>query len=119
MAHIPYNEENLYLARNLRKNMTKEERRVWYDFLRSYAVKFRRQHRIDNYIVDFFCREANLVVEIDGGQHYEPDEQKYDVYRTQVLQSHGLTVLRFTNIDIHNNFRGVCDTIDEHVKARI
>ena len=118
MTRITYSEKTLYLARELRKNMTKEERHLWYDFLRQYPVKFHRQYRIDRYIVDFFCHDANLVVELDGGQHYEPDAQNYDIHRTQILESYGLFVLRFTNIDIQKNFRGVCETIDTYINNK-
>ncbi len=70
-------------AKKLRKNMTKEERHLWYDFLRQYPVRFLRQKVIDNYIVDFYCAKAKLVIELDGGQHYEESIQRYDKIRTE------------------------------------
>ena len=73
-------------AKTLRKNMTKEERRLWYDFLRTYPVRFLRQKVIDNYIVDFYCHEARIIIELDGSQHYEPKIAEYDAQRTAFLQ---------------------------------
>ena len=81
--------------------MTKEERHLWYDFLRTYPVKFYKQRRIGNYIADFYCKEAGLIIELDGGQHYDEAGMKSDQERTAVLESYGLTVIRFTNLDIH------------------
>ena len=99
-------------AKTLRKNMTKEERHLWYDFLRSYPVRFLRQKVIDNYIVDFYCHDARLIVELDGSQHYDPKEQKKDQQRTEDLQSRGLRVIRIPNNEIAYNFAGVCEYID-------
>ena len=118
MTH-PRNEKLLQIARNLRKNMTKEERRLWYEFLRDYPVRFRRQEILGNYIVDFYCSSAALVIELDGSQHYEPIEKLHDRERTAYLESLGLQVLRFSNLDILSNFRGVCETIDLAVTQRI
>jgi len=94
-------------ARTLRKNMTPEERHLWYDFLRDYPIRFLRQKVVDNYIVDFYCREANLVIEIDGRQHLREAIALYDAKRTEVLKQHGLTVLRFSNIDINYNLENI------------
>ncbi len=99
--------------------MTKEERHLWHDFLRTYIVQFNRQKVIGNYIVDFYCDKAKLVIEIDGSQHYEDNEIIYDKDRTEYLNSLELQVLRVTNIDINKNFNGVCETIDMVVKERI
>ncbi len=96
----------------LRKNMTKEERHLWYDFLRTYPVKFLRQKVIGNYIVDFYCACANLIVEIDGSQHYEEMNEKYDNERTAYFEMYGIKVLRIPNIEVNNNFSGVCEYID-------
>jgi very-short-patch-repair endonuclease len=98
--------------------MTKEERHLWYDFLRSYPVKFYRQRRIETYIVDFYSNESRLVIEIDGGQHYETDQQLYDLERTKRLEMYGLTVLRFTNTDIQQHFTSVCQSIDIWIKKQ-
>ena len=111
-----YNSELRERARVLRKNMTKQERHLWYDYLQTYPVKFYRQRIIDHYIADFYCSRAHLVIEIDGGQHYMPEGMNYDNYRTSVIESYGLEVVRLTNLDINRNFRGVCDFIDLKVQ---
>ncbi len=99
-------------ARTLRKNMTKEEALLWYRFLSKYPLRFRRQYIIGNYIVDFYCHAAKLVIELDGSQHYEPEEAQKDKIRTKYLESLGLRVLRFTNLEVWRQFRAVCETID-------
>ena len=99
-------------AKALRKNMTKEERHLWYDFLRSYPVRFLRQKVIDNYIVDFYCHEARLIVELDGSQHYEEDGLLKDKIRTDKIEARNLTVIRIPNNAVNTNFRGVCEYID-------
>ena len=88
-----YHPENLTNARSLRREMTPEERHLWYDFLKSYPVKFYKQRRVKQYIVDFYCRQARLVIEIDGGQHYEEDALRYDEQRNQLLERCGLYVM--------------------------
>jgi riboflavin kinase/FMN adenylyltransferase len=111
-----YNQSNIPLAKNLRKNMTPWERKLWYDYLRYYPVRFQWQKSIGEYIVDFYCAKARLVIELDGGGHYEPSQQKADVVRTQNLQKMDLTVLRICNLDIDRNFSGVCEHIDAVVQ---
>lgn len=106
-------------ARELRKNMTKQERHLWYDFLRNYPVRFLRQKIIENYIVDFYCSKANLVIEIDGGQHYQDKNIISDELRTKTLEKYNLKVIRFTNIDIDKNFEAVCNTIDNIVRESL
>ena len=106
-------------ARFLRKNMTKEERRLWYGFLRNYPIRFLRQKVIDNYIVDFYCHNARLIIELDGSQHYDVKGMVYDANRTDHLQSRGLLVVRIPNNEVNQNLRGVCDYIDHIVKSRI
>ena len=106
-------------ARTLRKNMTKEERHLWYDFLRGYPVRFLRQKVIDRYIVDFYCHEARLVVELDGSQHFDPPNLEQDRLRTMQLESRNLKVIRIPNNEVNQNFRGVCEYIDLYVKKRI
>ena len=98
-------------ARNLRKNMTKEERHLWYDFLRDCGVRFRRQEIIGNYIADFYCSSAKLVIELDGSQHYMPEIKEKDSERTHFLESLGFRVMRFSNLDVLQNFEGVCEAI--------
>ena len=106
-------------AKNLRKNMTKEEAHLWYQFLCRYPQRFRRQYIIGNYIVDFYCHQAKLVVELDGSQHCEPENMEYDKKRTEYLRSQGLEVLRFSNLDIKRQFRSICEAIDIAVKRKI
>ena len=106
-------------ARNLRKNMTKEERHLWYDFLRDYPVRFLRQKVIDNYIVDFYCHDAKIIIELDGSQHFENAGLKKDQIRTEKMQERDLLVVRIPNNEVNQNFRGVCEYIDMCVKARI
>ena len=106
-------------AQKLRREMTKEERRLWYDYLSSYPHRFRRQVTVGNYILDFYCAGAKLAVELDGSQHYEPREQSYDTRRTEYLNNLGILVLRFSNADVMQNLRGVCQYIDTVVINRI
>jgi len=114
-----HNKSLVGVGRMLRKNMTKEERHLWYDFLRGYPVRFIRQKIIGNYIVDFYCAKANLVVELDGSQHYEETGISKDIERTKFLESQGLKVIRIPNNYINNNFRGVCELIDNEVQKPI
>lgn len=106
-------------AKTLRKNMTSEERHLWYDFLRSYPVRFCRQKVLGHYIVDFYCAKANLVIELDGSQHYEGEGQAKDAVRTAFLEGYGLSVVRIPNNEINENFDGVCEYIDNLVKRTI
>ena len=106
-------------AKNLRKNMTKEERHLWYDFLRSYSVKFLRQKILGKYIVDFYCAEAKLIVELDGSQHYENQGMEYDTERTAYLEQYGVRVLRIPNNEVNQNFTGVCEYIDLAVRQSL
>ena len=115
----PRNDKLLQNARNLRKNMTKEERHLWYEFLRDYPIRFRRQEIIGSFIADFYCSAAGLVVELDGSQHYDDNGRLSDLGRTEYLNALGLTVLRFSNLDVLRNFRGVCEQIDESVRRRV
>ena len=103
----------------LRRNMTKEERHLWYDFLRSYPVRFLRQKVIDNYIADFYCHEARLIIELDGSQHYEEKDLLKDKIRIEKIESRNLTVIRIPNNEVNNNFRGVCEYIDWRVKESL
>jgi very-short-patch-repair endonuclease len=106
-------------AQELRKEMTREERHLWYDYLRSYPVRFLRQKVIDCYIVDFYCHEARLIIELDGSQHYEEENANYDRNRTEALERRGLKVMRFPNSEIRTSFDGVCREIDDAVKERL
>ena len=106
-------------ARTLRKNMTKEERHLWYDFLKSYPVRFLRQKVIDNYIVDFYCHSARLIIELDGSQHYEEKGLLKDKIRTEKIEKRNLTVVRIPNNEVNRNFVGVCQYIDVVVKESL
>ena len=104
-------------AQSLRKNMTKEERKLWYDFLKQLPQTVNRQKTIGNYIVDFYCAEAKLVIELDGSQHYEPEGQDADKIRDEYLKSQGLRVLRYSNRDINQHFESVCEDILRHMST--
>ncbi|MBR4878738.1 MAG: endonuclease domain-containing protein [Clostridia bacterium] len=105
-------------AKELRKNMTKEERHLWYDYLRSYPVKVLRQKIIGNYIVDFCCSSAKLVIELDGSQHYDEEMEK-DQKRTEFLEKYGLEIIRIPNNELNRNFNGVCEYIDMKIQSRL
>ena len=111
-----YNKENIPLAKALRKNMTPWERKLWYDFLQNYPVRFQRQKAIGNYIADFYCARARLVIELDGGGHYTPEQQRKDDQRTNDLSAMSLMVIRICNLDIDRNFCGVCEYVDRLVQ---
>ena len=111
-----YNKDNISLAKSLMKNMTPWERKLWYDFLRNYSLRFQRQKAIGNYIVDFYCAKAKLVIELDGSGHYTDEQIKEDKLRTEELENMNLTVLRICNNDIDRNFTAVCEYIDFNVK---
>ncbi len=98
-------------AKVLRKNMTKEERHLWYDFLKSLPITVNRQKVIGNYIVDFYIATAKLVIELDGSQHYEDSGIAYDEKRDEYLNSLGIKVLRYSNLDINQRFESVCEDI--------
>jgi len=112
----PYNKMNIPLARELRKNMTPQERKLWYNFLRSYRLRFQRQKPIGNYIADFYCAKVGLVIEIDGGGHYFPMQIEKDDLRTKDLEGMNLTVVRICNLDVDHNFQSVCEYIDNIIK---
>ena len=106
-------------AKNLRKAMTKEERKLWYDFLRSYPVKFLRQKVLGLYIADFYCAKAKLVIELDGSEHYSESGIIKDNERTEFLKCYGITVVRIPNNEIWHNFAGVCAYIDDFVSKAL
>jgi len=111
-----YNRENIPLAKALRKNMTPWERKLLYDFLRNYPVRFQRQKAIGNYIADFYCAKARLIIELDGGGHYAREQAIKDEQRTNDLNAMNLTVVRLCNLDIDRNFRGICEYVDRLVQ---
>ena len=114
-----HNKKLVLFAKQLRKEMTKEERHLWYDFLRSYPVRFSRQKVLGKYIVDFYSAEAKLVIELDGSQHFDEFAIKKDAERTSFLESYGLNVIRIPNNEINENFYEVCEYIDFVVKQSL
>ncbi len=114
----PRNTNLLKRAKELRKNMTPQERKLWYLFLAKYPVRFQRQVVIKSFIADFYCAKALLVIEIDGDQHYTDDGLAYDNERTGILMSLGLEVIRFHNDNVEGNFADVCKKIEEAIKTR-
>ena len=116
---LEYNKKNITLAQNLRKNATLEENHLWYDFLSNYEIRFQRQKAIDNFIADFYCHKAKLIIEIDGSQHYSPTGLQKDEFRTEILEGYNLKVIRFTNHQINTNFNNVCEYIDTVVQASL
>ena len=106
-------------ARQLRREMTKEERHLWYDFLRAYPVRFLRQKILGQYIADFYCASAKLVIELDGSQHFEEKQLQKDAERTCFLEGYHIFVLRFAYNEVNENFEGVCQVIDQTVKERL
>ena len=107
-----YNSALISNAKDLRKNMTKEERHLWYDYLRTVPQKVVRQKVLGKYIADFYCASAKLVIELDGSQHYEDKGIEYDKSRTQYLESFGIRVVRIPNNEINENFEGVCKYLE-------
>ncbi len=114
-----HNKQLVPFAKQLRKEMTKEERHLWYDFLRSYPVRFSREKVLGKYIADFYSAEAKLVIELDGSQHYEDGNMESDAERTAFLEGYGLTVIRIPNNEVSKNFAGVCEYIDTAVRQSL
>ena len=108
---IPYNKKLVSNARTLRKNMTPEEKHLWYDFLKRFPLTVRRQHPIENYIVDFYIAEKKIVIEIDGRQHLLPEHKEADEQRDTVLAAWGISVLRYSNDAVRNRFHTVTKDI--------
>ena len=98
-------------SKELRNNMTKEERKLWYEFLKHLPLTIKRQKIIDNYIVDFYCFEKKTIIEIDGGQHYMPEGIEKDNVRDEYLKKQGYVVLRYTDSEVNKNFEGVCQDL--------
>ena len=115
---IKYNGDLISRAKNLRKESTPQERRLWYCFLKDYPIKFCRQKVIENYIIEFYCNEAKIAIEIDGSQHYESANKEYDDVCTAKLEQYGIKVLRFSNYEINTYFYEVCESIDKEIKQR-
>lgn len=114
-SHLPYNRHLVEKAKELRKNMTPAEKKLWYGYLRTFKFRVLRQRPIDNFIVDFFCAQLKLVIEVDGESHFTDEGKDYDCERTQILESYGLNVLRFTNDEVLQDWEGVCRRIEESI----
>ena len=114
-----YNKKLREPTRLLRKNMTRQEKHLWYDFLSKHPIKFVKQRPIGDFIVDFYCSKAKLAIEIDGSQHYTDEGKSYDELRTEIINKFGVDVIRFSNYDIDKNFEGVCEKIDEILNERL
>jgi len=108
-----HNKKLVPVARMLRKNMTKEEKRLWYDCLSNHPARFTRQKVLGKYVADFYSASAKLVVELDGSQHFSDEGIQYDKERTEYLEQYGIKVIRIPNADVNKNFNGVCEYIDE------
>ena len=113
---LEYNKKNITLAHNLRKKGTPQEKRLWYDFLAKYEVRFQRQKAIGDFIADFYCHKAKLVIEVDGSQHRSEKGVQQDTFRTEILEGYDLKVIRFSNRQVNLNFSGVCAYIDQTVQ---
>ena len=113
------NHKMLPVARELRRKMTPQEKKLWYDFLRKYPVKFYKQRIIESFIADFYCADARLVIELDGSQHYTEQGKEYDEQRTAILEQYGVQVLRFTNLDVDRHLDAVCAQIDSTIERRV
>ena len=111
-----FHSQNTKRSRRLRHDMTPQERKLWYCFLRNYPIKIYRQRSIDRFIADFYCSESHTVIEIDGGQHVSPEGKEKDEIRDQILNSYGLRVIRIYNTDIDRNFSGVCEWLDKQLR---
>lgn len=116
---IPKDNSQLENARQLRREMTPQERKLWYLFLRKYPVKIYKQRIIGRFIVDFYCASAKLAIEVDGSQHYESQGLAYDSERSEFLEALGLKVLRFSNREIDREFQSVCTQIDYTIQNRL
>ena len=114
-----HNKQLVPFAKQLRKEMTKEERHLWYDYLRTHSARFSRQKILGKYIADFYSAETKLVIELDGSQHYEEINAEREAERTAFLESYGLTVIRIPNNEVMRNFCGVCEYIDAAVRQSL
>jgi len=115
---LPYNKKLIPLAKELRSKMTPQEKRLWYECLSTYPVRFQRQKAIGNYIVDFYCHKAKVIIEVDGYHHYTQDGIKYDNERSAAFNSVGLHVIRLSNSQIDNSFQDACALIHKCVSLR-
>ena len=114
-----HNKNIVPIAKTLRKNMTKEEKHLWYDFLRFHPARFSRQKVLGKYIADFYSAKAKLIIELDGSGHYTEEGKLYDEERTSFLEGYNLKVVRIINSEINKNFVGVCKYIDIMVEESL
>ena len=114
-SHLPYNPKLIEKAKELRKNMTPAEKKLWNNYLKTLKTRFLRQRPIDNFIVDFYCAKLRLVIEIDGETHFTDEAKTYDAQRTLILQGYGLQVIRFINNDVYHKIEGVCECIENYL----
>ena len=115
---MQHNKKLTHLAQELRKGMTREEKQLWYRFLRQYPIQFKRQVTCGAYILDFYCPKAKLAIELDGSYHKHSAISANDKARDEYLVSNGIYVMRFPNRDIWHDFDRVCKQIDYVVKER-
>jgi very-short-patch-repair endonuclease len=111
--HLPYNQKLVARAKELRKNMTPAEKKLWNEYLKNFKFRILRQRPIDNFIVDFYCPSLKLVIEVDGDSHFTSEGKDYDLERTDILKGHGLKIVRFTNSEVLNNFESVCQILED------
>lgn len=116
--HLPYNRGLVGRAKGLRKHMTVAEKKLWLGYLKKFKFRVLRQRPIDHFIVDFYCAALKLVIEVDGDSHFTPDSLIYDKERTEILEGYGLSILRFHNQEVLNDFDSVCQTIESWAKSK-
>ena len=116
---LEYDRRLIGTAKALRRNLTPQERKLWYQILNKYRVRFQRQKVVGHHIADFYCASAKLIIEIDGSGLYTDEQQRSEEIRTDTLQQYGLMVIRFSNMDVTNNFEGVCYEVDKVVQERL
>ena len=116
---INKNNNLLPRAKELRKDMTPQERKLWYCFFKNYPIKVYKQRIIESFIADFYCHAAKLVIEVDGSQHFTENGEAYDKERSRIIESYGIKVIRISNYDVDKNFYNVCTYIDNEIKKRL
>ena len=116
---IEKNNKLLETARKLRREMTSQEKHLWYDFLQHYPIKIYKQRIIGNFIADFYCHQAKLIIEVDGAGHYTAQGKLHDKARTKILRQYDLYVLRFSNHEIDSEFESVCQLIANIIQERL
>ena len=118
VTNLPYDSRLNERAKELRRKMTPQERKLWHRFLKDYSIKIYKQRVIKFFVVDFYCAEARLVIELDGSQHYTEQGMQYDMERSAVFEQYGVQVLRFRNQDVSAHFEMVCEQIHARIKQR-